>query len=112
VNTARLKQEKQILIRQCEADRQKLHECFAELEGKTSWAQLAIMGTSMMAPKLKLMLPVIKFLLPKLLSSGAAQEATGGVKQAITTAVEFAQKLLAVGKGLKVLPQLLPGRFK
>ncbi len=101
-----------MLIRQCEVDRQKLYDCFDELEDKTSWAQLAITGATMVAPKMKLMLPVIQFLLPKLLSSSAAKDATGGIRQVITTALEFAQKVLAVGKGLKVLPSLLPGRSK
>lgn len=101
-----------MLVRQCEVDRQRLYDCFEELEEKTSWAQLAITGAALVAPKLKLMLPVIQFLLPKLLSSNAAKDATGGIRHAVTAALEFVQKILAVGKGMKVLPQLFPSRSK
>ena len=112
MNTARLKQQKRLLIRQCDVDRQKLYDCFEELEEKTSWAQLAVAGATVMAPKLKLMMPVIQFILPKILSSGAAQDAAGGIKHVVSTALEFVQKLLLAGKGLKGLQGLLPAKFK
>ncbi|MEM6601693.1 MAG: hypothetical protein AAF649_09940 [Verrucomicrobiota bacterium] len=112
MNAARLQQEKQLLIRQCEQDRQKLYDCFEELEEKTGWTQLAVAGASVMAPKLKLILPVVELLLPKLLASTAAQDATSGVKQVVSTALALMQRLRTVSKGLKVLPGLLPARFK
>ncbi len=110
MNALRLKQEKQLLIRQCEVDRQKLYDCFEELEEKTSWMQLAIAGATIAAPKMKLLIPVIGFLLPKLLSSNAAKGASGSFRQTLSVASGIAQKVVAVSKGLKLIPQFLPRR--
>lgn len=111
MNSRKLEQEKLLLIRQCEVDRQWMADCLDELEEKTSWAQLAITGASIAAPKLKLLVPVLNYVLPKLLSAKVTGGAVGGVRNFISVVLDTAQKAMTLSKGLSFLPKLLPSKF-
>ena len=93
-------------MRQCNVDRQKLYDCFEELEVKTGWAQLAFTGAGLVAPKLKMFLPLAGFILPRLMSKVSSNQASNGLKNIISTALDMTQKVMMVSKGLNVLPQL------
>lgn len=112
MNIHLLSRKKELLIRQCELDRQKLSHCFDELDRKTSWTQLAITGGVLLAPKMKLLIPVLTFIVPKFLASTSGKGAAGSMKRGVAVVIDLVQKALVFNKGLKILPQLLPWRFK
>jgi len=63
-----LAKEKQLLLVQCDLDRKRLVGCVADLESRTTWVQLGAQLSLFLAPRLKVLLPVAGFLLPRLLS--------------------------------------------
>ncbi len=102
-----LAKEKARLIAQCDRDRIEFDDCLLKIEQQTSWSRLAILGMGVVAPRWKMLVPVLAFVAPRLV---AWLPASPGFKKALGSVLDWGRRAVAFSEGLKIIPRLLPGR--
>ncbi|MEM6822769.1 MAG: hypothetical protein AAF558_12615 [Verrucomicrobiota bacterium] len=105
-----LDREKSKLILKCDEDRRQMVSSFDELDHQLSVPQLGMTAGTLLLPKLKLLVPVLGFVLPSLLrrSKSETRKKTMGLFKMIGLGISILQKTSLLSRGLKVLPKLWP----